>query len=83
MLDGLRPETCVIVVDNIRWDRLGTTAAAFDLYQYGCDGDRRVLLDKQRIEGSPGQQGVYAEYLDQIERDVNRRLRERRGCTCR
>jgi hypothetical protein len=83
VLDGLRPDTCVVVVDNIRWDQYGNNAEAFDFIEYGCDGDRRILLRKQRIESQRGQIGVSREQLVYIEQDANARLRGRQGCTCR
>lgn len=84
MIDGLRPDTCVIVVDNIRWDHYGENASAFDLLQYGCDGENRVMLSKERIDpGGSDEVGVSAGQLNWIENDVNARLRQRQDCTCR
>ena len=83
MLDGLRPDTCVVVLDRIRWDQYGNNAEAFDLIQYGCDGDNRVRLATQRIEAGRGQVGVSRSQLEWIEQDVNSRLRGRVECTCR
>lgn len=83
MLDGLRPDTCVIVVDNIRWDRDGVMAMEFDLFEYGCDGDNRVLLAKQRIEAWAGQVGVSRSQLEWIEHTANEGLKARIHCTCR
>ena len=93
MLDpkGLLPGTCVIVIDNILWSRVmgsyewgvGDNAQEFDLVQYGCDGDRRVLLFSERITTTSGQVGASRPMLDELERDVNLLLRQRSHCTCR
>lgn len=91
MLDGLRPDTCVIVIDNIQWSVpayedvyvVDGNAQSFDLIQYGCDGDRRVLLSSERIAASDGQVGVSRPVLDELEARVNQMLRARGHCTCR
>lgn len=83
MLDGLRPDTCVIVVDNIRWDRYMDSAMSLDLIQYGCDGENRVFLDRLTIQAEPGQVGVPAGVVNDLERSVNAALRVRAHCTCR
>lgn len=83
MFDGLRPDTCVLVVDNILWDQYGELATAFDVIQYGCDGERRVLLQKERIDGGSRHQGVAATQLNYLVDRVNGTLRARFDCTCR
>lgn len=83
MLDGFRPDTCVVAVDRVRLDSHGSSAEAFDLIEFGCDGERRVLLARRRIEGRPGQVGISSAQLDHLIWVANEHLRARRGCTCR
>jgi hypothetical protein len=88
---GLLPNTCVIVIDNILWARVmreyewgeDDNAQSFDLVQFGCDGDRRVLLATQRIDAADGAKGVARPFLDDLERDLNLLLQQRAHCTCR
>ena len=91
LLAGLDPKTCVLVVDGIElqydhgiWDDWDRRVGAYDLYQYGCDGENRVVVKRERMAGAERNKSAMAlALLERVIADVNRELGRPAHCTCR